>query len=480
VISATARDKKGEITIKVTPERVVSVAVTPPTLFLNQRVQLVIDPKGVNGNSLGKRQGTVSSGNQNIVVVESDNTTTGVFLRAVNVGATVITVTVEGVQTTLPVTVQPPLVTKVTGGLQKSDNTIVVGESSQTLVQLFGANNAPISTNGQTISYSSSNQTVATVNSQTGVVTGQQAGSTIITVNVVGLATPGTFQVTVLERPARQVMIQNRSPFVRLGSNGTGVPSQRGAIAFDSNATAIPNKVIQYKSTDPSVFTVSTLGTVTGLKLGTALLVASTDNGAIADTISLTVTPMPIVQVRVTPPQATINAGQTQQFTATLTDSVGVVVTGRTVTWSSSNPVGMPVNASGVATGANNAGGTATITATTDIIPGQGQISGTASLIVTPTPIATIDVQPTTVTISLRSSSSTIISVIPRDAAGNALVGRAGSINVTPENPAIATGDNLGNIRAFTSGTTHITYQAIDVNGAPQGTPTTITVQVNQ
>jgi uncharacterized protein YjdB len=479
VISATSRDKKGEVTLKVTAELVRDVKLTPPTIFLNQRVQLIIDARGANGNSLGKRPATVSTGNQNVVAVESDGTTTGVFLRGVNIGGTGLTVTVGDVTVTTQLTVQPQQVTRVTGGLQKGDNTLVAGESSQTLIQLYGADNAPIGTSGQTITYSSSNQTVATVTGS-GVVTAQSPGTAVISINVVGLATPGTFEVKVLERPARQVMIQNRSPFVRLGSNGTGVPSQRGAVAFDSNATAIPNKVISYKSTDPSVFTASTLGTVVGQKLGTALLIASTDNGAVADTISLTVTPMPIVQVRVTPPQATINAGQSQQFTATLTDSVGVVVTGRTITWTSSNPVGIPVNASGLATGANNAGGTATITATTDIIPGQGQISGNASIVVTPTPIASIDVQPTSVTLSLRSSSATIISVIPRDAAGNALVGRTGSINVTPENPAIATGDAAGNIRAFNTGTTHITYQAIDLNGAPQGTPTTITIQVNQ
>jgi hypothetical protein len=310
------------------------------------------------------------------------------------------------------------------------------------------------------------------------VVTGLQKGTSQIQVTVAGFPQVTPFTVTVTDKPARQVIIGNRAPFVRLGSNGTGVPSQRTAVAVDSSGNAIQDKVIAYRSTDPSVFTVSSLGTVVGQKLGTALLIASADNGAVADTISLTVTPVPIAQLKVNPTQATINAGQTQQFTATLTDSLGVVVTGRPITWTSSNPVAIPVNGNGLVTGAGNAGGTATITATADVVPGQGQISGTATIVVAPTPIATIDVQPTTVTISLKTGNSTAVSVIPRDANGTALVGRASSIVATPDNPAVVSADGAGNIRAFTTGTSRITYQAYDVNGNAQGAPTTITVNV--
>jgi len=475
IISATAHGKKGERTLTVTPEPVKNVVVTPPTLFLNGHVQLVITALGVNGNNLGARQATVASGNSNVVVVErTDTTTNGVFLRAVNVGATVITGTVEGVPFSVPVTVQPPQVGCVKGALQKGSNTLLETESNQIAVQLFAADcTTPVPTAGQTISFVSNDQTVATVNPQTGVVTGVRQGGTTVDISVVGTTAKGGVPITVLPIPAVEIKFGIRAPFIRLGSNGLGVPSSRVAVPADSLGRQITNRTVSYRSTDPSVFTVSSLGTVVGQKLGTALLIASADNGKVADTLNLTVTPVPITGIRVSPQSVNISAGQTQQFTATLTDSLGVTVTGRTVTWQSSNPVAIPIDATGKATGVSNAGGTATITAVTDVVPGQpAQIAGQASILVTPTPIATIDVQPITVNISLRTANGTTISVIPRDAAGNALIGRTGSIVPTSDNPAVANSDASGNVRAFTQGVAHITFQAYDLNQQPQGAPT--------
>ena len=69
--------------------------------------------------------------------------------------------------------------------------------------------------------------------------------------------------------------------------------------------------------------------------------------------------------VVVSPATATISAGGTQQFTATLLDAAGNTITGRTVTWSSSNMAIATVNSStGLATGV--APGTATITGTSE------------------------------------------------------------------------------------------------------------------
>ncbi|HEX8695032.1 MAG TPA: Ig-like domain-containing protein [Longimicrobium sp.] len=79
-------------------------------------------------------------------------------------------------------------------------------------------------------------------------------------------------------------------------------------------------------------------------------------------------------QVVVSPASATINVGQTQQFTATLIDLHGNPVTGPTVTWSSSNTAVATIDQTGLATGVSP--GTVTITAT------SGGASGTATLTV--------------------------------------------------------------------------------------------------
>jgi len=80
--------------------------------------------------------------------------------------------------------------------------------------------------------------------------------------------------------------------------------------------------------------------------------------------------------VTVTPPSASVSAGQTVQLTATVKDASGNTLTGRTVTWTSSSIAAATVNGSGLVTGV--AAGSTTITATS-----EGH-SGTAAITVTP------------------------------------------------------------------------------------------------
>ena len=83
----------------------------------------------------------------------------------------------------------------------------------------------------------------------------------------------------------------------------------------------------------------------------------------------------PVVLVTVSPASATLSVGGTAQLAAVTKDAAGNTLTGRTVTWASSNTAAATVSGSGLATGV--AGGTATITATS-----EGQ-SGTAAITVT-------------------------------------------------------------------------------------------------
>jgi Bacterial Ig-like domain (group 2)/Right handed beta helix region len=87
--------------------------------------------------------------------------------------------------------------------------------------------------------------------------------------------------------------------------------------------------------------------------------------------------------VTVTPAIASLLAGATLQFTATLKDSAGNMLTGRSVTWASSAPAAATVSPVGFVTGL--ATGAATITATS-----EGQ-SGSAALSVSgQTPLYTL------------------------------------------------------------------------------------------
>src|SRR5207245_2962209 len=133
-------------------------------------------------------------------------------------------------------------------------------------------------------------------------------------------------------------------------------------------------------STSVSVVYAATGGTISAAGLYTAgqtagpyhVVATVSSGGTLTDTAAVTITTIPVASVTVTPTTAGLQVGATQQFTAVTKDAAGNTLTGRTVTWASSNTAVVMVSGSGLATGM--AGGPATITATS-----EGQ-SGTAAL----------------------------------------------------------------------------------------------------
>src|SRR5207248_6170266 len=94
-------------------------------------------------------------------------------------------------------------------------------------------------------------------------------------------------------------------------------------------------------------------------------------------TARITVTPVPVATVTVAPATASVATGQMVQLSATPKDASGNPLTGRVITWTSSNATVASVNGSGLVTGVA-AGGPVTITATS-----EGH-SGTSAITVTP------------------------------------------------------------------------------------------------
>src|SRR3989449_7096861 len=112
-------------------------------------------------------------------------------------------------------------------------------------------------------------------------------------------------------------------------------------------------------------------------------VVTAAANG-ITGTAILAVSDLSVASVAVSPAAATISVGSAQQLGAVVKDANGNVLTGRTVTWTTSSTTIATVSASGLVTGV--AVGSATITATSD-----GQ-SGTASVTVAIVPVASVTV----------------------------------------------------------------------------------------
>src|SRR6266542_3024841 len=155
-----------------------------------------------------------------------------------------------------------------------------------------------------------------------------------------------------------------------------------------------------------------------------------------------TTPPTPVASVTVTPAAAAV--GATVQLTATTKDAAGNVLTGRTVTWTSSNTTVATVNAAGLVTGA--AAGTATITATS-----EGK-TGTAAITVT-TPVASVTVTPTPAAVVVGQTVQ--LTATTKDAAANVLTGR--TVTWASSAPGVATVSGTGLVTGVTAGTATIT-----------------------
>ena len=239
-----------------------------------------------------------------------------------------------------------------------------------------------------------------------------------------------------------------------------GTTQQLTANARDAAGAALSGRTVTWSSSAPAVAIVSTTGLVTTVTVGTATISATTEG--IVGTAAITVTPVPVASVGVSPATASLVLGTTQQLTANARDAAGAALTGRTVTWSSSAPAVATVSTTGLVT--TIAVGTATISATAD------GIVGTAAITVTPVPVASVGVSPATASLPVGATQQVTVSA--RDAAGAALTGRA--VTWSSSASAVATVSATGVVTAVAAGSATITATVEGITGTAAITVTPI------
>lgn len=154
-----------------------------------------------------------------------------------------------------------------------------------------------------------------------------------------------------------------------------------------------------------------------------------------------------VASVAVTPASASVLVGATLQLTGAPLDAGGNPLSGRVVTWSSSNPAIASVNATGLVT-AVAGGGPVTITATS-----EGK-SGTSAITVTTVGVASVEVTPAAPTVEA-GGDTVRLTAIARDADGNVLPGRVPTW--TSSDPAAATVATSGLATGVAPGATTVT-----------------------
>src|SRR5512140_487937 len=414
-VIATTNNVADTAVVTVSPAAISSLNVSPNNTVLSSgaTLQLSAHAKDAEGNELTGRTVGWSSSDEDIATVSTSG-----LVTAVKVGSATITATSEGVHASATVRVAAGGVAQVT--VSPGSVGLVAGKSQQLSASLEDEAGNALPTHS--ITWSSANNSIASVSSN-GVVSGLHAGSTTITASADGIS--GHASVVVSAGAVENVSVSPSS--MNLASGGT---QQLSAKLTDASGNVLSENVA-WSSSNTSIATVSANGLVTAAHSGSATITAAA--GGATGSSTLTVAAGSVSSVSVSPGSASLVAGETQQLSAKLTDGSGNVVSGQSVTWSSSNSAVVSVSSSGLAKAAKV--GSATVTASA-----AGQ-TGQASFAVSAGPVASVSVTPSSG--SVGQGRTLQLAATFQDVAGNTVTGQTVTWKTSSSSIAAVSGSGL-------------------------------------
>lgn len=334
---------------------------------------------------------------------------------------------------------------------------VPLGNSIQLAAQALGPSRAELP--GRSAVWASADSSVASV-SPTGMVTARKLGSVQIQVAIEGRSAYSF--VSVVPRPVAAVAVSPATASVAAGAT-----TQLQAAVTDDRGGAVADQPVIWRSSNDAVARVTSTGLVSGVGPGTATITATAgENKTGSATVTVTgsvaggatggagagggTTAAAVVVARVTvqpsPAAPAIAVDDTMQLTATAFDASGAIVTGRAVTWVTSNAAVATVGAAtGLVQGVGV--GEAVVSATID-----GK-SASTTVTVTRRVARTVDI---TAPPEVMVGQQVQLTATPRDAAGRPLTGR--TIVWTSSNESVvAVGRTTGIAEARGTGSAVIT-----------------------
>ncbi len=213
-----------------------------------------------------------------------------------------------------------------------------------------------------------------------------------------------------------------------------GNTTQLTAVARDANNNALANRTITWTSSANNVATVSAQGVVSAVSVGAASITATSEGKSAQSVITVSAAPpIAVNSITLTTPVNAIIVGASILLTATTRDANNNVLTGRTITYTSSSTNVATVNFEGQVTGVG--AGNATITATSEGKSAQVTIAVAALPVQAPVASITIAAKPDTI----EAWDVVNMQAVTRDSINQVLTGR--SIQWVSSDPAIATID---------------------------------------
>jgi uncharacterized protein YjdB len=366
-VAATAEGKSAVVDVTVNPKAVATVRITPPGdvgLLVGGTKQMTAEPLDIAGGALSDRGMAWSSNATAVATVSAAG-----LITAVAPGGAVISATSEGKSAVVAVTVSSVPVASV--AVTPSTDEMVVTQTLQLTAVAKDGQGGTLA--GRPVAWSSSDASRATVSS-TGLVTGVGAGVVTITAAVEGRT--GTSALTVKPKPVGAVIISPAEASVEIGQT-----RQLSTQVTDDQGNVLSGRPVSYTSSQPAVATVSAAGLVTAVAIGATKITATSEGKT--GTADVTVIPVPVATVEITPRQSNLTIGQQATLVATARDARGNELTGRATQWTSGGPSVATVSNAGVVSAIGT--GTAVMFATIEGVSGTATVAvGISSIVVTP------------------------------------------------------------------------------------------------
>ena len=324
----------------------------------------------------------------------------------------------------------PQVVAVSSVSLDKTSLTLAEGESA-TLAATVKPDNAT----NKTVTWSSDNTSVATVDAN-GKVTAVAEGTATITAKA-GDKT-ATCSVTVKKNTVAVESITLDKSSLELAEGGTATLT---ATVKPDNAT---NKTVTWSSDKTAVATVDANGKVTAVAEGTATITAKAGDKSATCSVTVDKNTVAVESITLDITSTIMNTGETLTLTATVKPDNA---TDKTVTWSSNNTTIATVDQNGKITAVD--GGTATITAKV----GDKEATCTVMVMKTDIPVEGITLDKYYLELTKGETGAITATVTPYNATNKTVTWSSG-------NPLIASVDQNGKVTGQAEGTTTITAKA--------------------
>ncbi len=411
-----------------------SISVSPTSKSIGIGASFTIVPTVLPANATDKSV-TWTSSAPTIASVDATGKVTGLAS-----GTATITATTNngGYTANCTVTVSNAKV-DVTGiSVSPTTRTMNVGEDYH-----LTATVTPDNATDKSITWSSSDPTVATVNADA-IVTALKAGTATITATTNDGGYTATCVITVIGGTVdvTGITVTPTTKALTVGEDFTITST-----VTPDNAT---DKSVTWTTSDDTIATVDANGKVTALKEGTATITATTNDGGFKATCTVTVsaTKIDVTGITVTPTSRTMHEGDDYHLTATVTPDNA---TDKSVIWTSSDDTIATVDDNGNVTALKE--GTATITATTN--DGGFTASCVITVIKREERVTGITVTPISKTANVGEIFFVTPYITPVDAEDK-------SVTWSSSNPSIATVDSNGKVTAIREGVVTITATTND------------------